>query len=155
MTKWMLAWILEGSWIDFERILGGFWEAKILDFRIFFDVFSMSFFDRNSEGEKIDQKCENTKVFRSLASGLRWSPGSWGKERIGERTLQIELCERMSRLASCDWTEPMALESGTLRTPSAAGGLKPPGGDHRRPPFLAQAIVIKQTFVVALLAFAP
>ena len=27
MTGWMLGWILEGSWMDFERILGGFWEA--------------------------------------------------------------------------------------------------------------------------------
>ena len=27
MTGWMLAWILEGSWVDFERILVGFWEG--------------------------------------------------------------------------------------------------------------------------------
>ena len=27
--------------VDFEGILGGFWEAKILDFRSFFDIFSM------------------------------------------------------------------------------------------------------------------
>ena len=83
--------------VDFEWVLGGFWEVKIVDFRIFFDVFSMSFFKRGSEGEKIDQKCEKTKLFRFLASGLRWSPGSWGKERIGERTLQIELRERTAR----------------------------------------------------------
>ena len=88
--------ILDGFWEGFGRGLGG----QNPDFRTFFDVFSMSFFERGSEGEKIDQKCENTKVFRFLASGLRWSPGSWGKERIGERTLQIELRERMSRLAS-------------------------------------------------------
>ena len=84
-------------WKDFGRVLGGVWEAKILDFRTFFDVFSISFFKRGSEGEKIDQKCEKTKLFRFLASGLRWSPGSWGKERIGERTLQIELRERTAR----------------------------------------------------------
>ena len=69
--------------MDFGRVLGGVWEAKILDFRTFFDVFSMSFFKRASEGEKIEKKCEKTKLFRILASGLRWSPGSWGKERIG------------------------------------------------------------------------
>ena len=28
-------------WKGFGRVLGGFWEAKILDFRTFFDVFSM------------------------------------------------------------------------------------------------------------------
>ena len=27
MTRWMLAWILEGSWVDFGRILGRFWEG--------------------------------------------------------------------------------------------------------------------------------
>ena len=32
-----------------------FWKAKIFDFRTFFNVFSMSFFKRGSEGEKIDQ----------------------------------------------------------------------------------------------------
>ena len=69
--------------MHFGRILGGFGEAKIIDFHIFFDVFSMSFLKRGSEGEKIDQKCEKNKLFRFLASGLRWSPGRWGKERIG------------------------------------------------------------------------
>ena len=29
--------------MDFGRVLGGFWEAKILDFRTFCDVFSKSF----------------------------------------------------------------------------------------------------------------
>ena len=62
--------------------MGGFWEAKILHFPILFDVFSMSFFKRGSEGEKIEQKCEKTKLFRFLASGLRWSPTSWGKDPI-------------------------------------------------------------------------
>ena len=93
--------------LDFERILGVVWERQILDFCSIFDVFSISFFKRGSEGEKIDQKFEKTKLFRFLASGLRWSPGRWGKERIGVRTLQIELRERMSRLASCDSTEPV------------------------------------------------
>ena len=63
---------------DFGLVLGGFWEAKILDFRTFFDVFSISFFKRGSEGEKIDQKCEKTKLFRFLASGLRCTGRAWG-----------------------------------------------------------------------------
>ena len=49
---------------DFERILGGFWEAKIINFRICFDVFAKSILKRGSEGEKIDQKCEKSKLFR-------------------------------------------------------------------------------------------
>ena len=60
-------------------VLGGFWEAKILDFRTFFDVFSMSFFKRASEDEKIETKCEKTKVSRFLASGLRCTGTSWGE----------------------------------------------------------------------------
>ena len=46
---------------DFGRGL----EAKILDFRIFFDVFSKSFLKRASEGQKIEQNAEK-KVEREL-----------------------------------------------------------------------------------------
>ena len=28
MTRWMLGWMLDGSWIDFLSILGPFWEAS-------------------------------------------------------------------------------------------------------------------------------
>ena len=28
MTRWMLGWILDGSWTDFGWILGGFWEPS-------------------------------------------------------------------------------------------------------------------------------
>ena len=40
---------------DFGRVLGGFWEAKILDFRTFFAVFSMQNFECNLEGQKIEK----------------------------------------------------------------------------------------------------
>ena len=46
--------------IDFGRVLGGFWEgfweAKIIDFRTFFAIFSMPNFDCNLEGQKIEKK---------------------------------------------------------------------------------------------------
>ena len=38
----------------FGRVWEGFWEAKILDFRSFFDVFSKWFLKRVPEGEKIE-----------------------------------------------------------------------------------------------------
>jgi len=63
----------------FERVWGGVGEAKILDFRTFFDVFSTSFLKRVSEGEKIDQKCKKTKLFRFLAAGLRCTGHAWGE----------------------------------------------------------------------------
>ena len=28
MIRWMLGWMLDGSWIDFYSILGPFWEAS-------------------------------------------------------------------------------------------------------------------------------
>ena len=67
--------ISEAFWKDFGRVL----ESKILDFCIFFDVFSMSFFKRASEGEKIEKKCEKNKVFRFLASGRRCTWTSRGE----------------------------------------------------------------------------
>ena len=39
----------------FGGVWEGFWEAKILDFRTFFDVFSKSFLKCVSEGEKKKQ----------------------------------------------------------------------------------------------------
>ena len=42
--------------MDFGRVLGRFWEAKILDFRTFFDVFSKHFFNIFFEGQKIEKK---------------------------------------------------------------------------------------------------
>ena len=43
-------------WKGFGRVLGGFWEAKILDFRTFFAVFSMQNFECNLEGQKKRKK---------------------------------------------------------------------------------------------------
>ena len=37
------------------RVLGGFWEPKILDFRTFFDVFSKHFSNTILEGQKIEK----------------------------------------------------------------------------------------------------
>ena len=42
--------VLEGFWEGFGKVLGRFWEAKILDFHIFFVIFSMSNLECNLEG---------------------------------------------------------------------------------------------------------
>ena len=83
----------------FGRVWGGFCEIKILDFRAFFDGFSKSFLKRVLEGEKFDQKCEKNKLFRFLATGLRWSPPRWGNLKEGVRTLQIEFSEEMFEIS--------------------------------------------------------
>ena len=55
----------------FGKVLGWFWETKILNFRSFLDVFSKSILKHFSEDEKMDQNFEKTKVFRFLVEGRR------------------------------------------------------------------------------------
>ena len=71
--------------IDFGRISEGFWEAKILDFRIFFVIFSMQNLECNLEGQEIEKKSHKTTDFRFLAQGRRWSGGSWGEKKRGDQ----------------------------------------------------------------------
>ena len=63
-------------------ILGWFWEAKILDFRIFFHVFSKHFSNSILEGEKIEKKPAKTKKI-----GILGRPGGMcgarGRDREG------------------------------------------------------------------------
>ena len=42
--------------IDFGRVLEGFWEPQILDFRIFFVNFSMQILECKLEGQKNEKK---------------------------------------------------------------------------------------------------
>ena len=79
--------------MDFERVLGGFGEAKIHDFRTFFDVFSMQNFDCNLEGQKIekedlqDGECENLP----LDSGHPRLPGERNREGSESSDRELEL----------------------------------------------------------------
>ena len=74
---------MRGPGEDFGGVLEGFWEAKRVDFRTFFDVFSMQNLDCNLEGQKIEKKSHKVPFFRFLAQGRRWSPGSWGEKKRG------------------------------------------------------------------------
>ena len=64
-------------------ILGRFWEAKILDFRICFYVFSKHFSNSVLEGEKIEKKPAKTKKIAILGrpGGMC---GARGRDREGE-----------------------------------------------------------------------
>ena len=44
--------------VDFGWIWGGFWEAKILDFRTFFVIFSMQILECKLEGQNIEKKAQ-------------------------------------------------------------------------------------------------
>ena len=75
-------------WRHFGRIWGGFWEPEILDFRIFFDVFSKQILKRVSEFGGKAKGCmpkskflafkferPKTVVVDTILQGI-WSP--WG-----------------------------------------------------------------------------
>ena len=66
---------------DFGLVLGGVWEAKTLDFHIFFDVFSMQNLDRNLEGQKIEKKSHKSPIFPLLGAGSAVVPRLLGREK--------------------------------------------------------------------------
>ena len=73
--------------------MGGVWEAKILDFRTFFDVFSKSFSKHAREEQKIDPRGPK-KVddgFLGLVSGGPQAPGERKREGIKSLGLHNEL----------------------------------------------------------------
>ena len=67
----LLASICHRFFSDFGVVLGGLWEAKILDFRIFFDVFLKSFLKRVWEGEKIAKHEPTRSTKQKFWVGLR------------------------------------------------------------------------------------
>ena len=67
----------------FGSILGGFWEAKNLDFRTFFDVFSKSFLKRVSKRPKIAPSRPKRRRRQNFGAGLRWGESSWGEKKRG------------------------------------------------------------------------
>ena len=73
--------------MDFEWVLGGFWEAKIHDFRIFFIVFSKSFLKHAREQQKIDPRAQQdgSCAFLLLDSGSPQAPGE--RKREGSENL--------------------------------------------------------------------
>ena len=63
--------------MDFGKVLGRFWEAKILDFRTLFDDFSKQIWKSVAEGQMIDKKTQKNKLFRFFGPARRnvRSPG--------------------------------------------------------------------------------
>ena len=57
--------------MDFGRVLEGFGEAQILDFRIFFDVFSKHFSNNFLEGQKIAKKGPTKPQAHFFGTALR------------------------------------------------------------------------------------
>ena len=72
--------------MDFGKVLGEFWKAQIVDFRIFFDVFSKDFSNCISEGQKIEKKRPTKEQDTHFGAGLAKCAASGGeKKRGGEK----------------------------------------------------------------------
>ena len=69
--------------------MGGGWEAKILDFRVFFDVFSKWFLKRAREEQKIDPRGPKNAEGANLVadSGCPQPPGE--RKREGNKSLGL------------------------------------------------------------------
>ena len=70
--------------------MGGVWEAKTIDFRTFFDVFSMQNLDCNLEGQKIEKKKATKSHFSASwrrVSGGPQAPGE--RKREGSKSLDL------------------------------------------------------------------
>ena len=66
--------------MDFGRVLGGFWEAKILYFPTFFDVVSMLNFERCFESKNLRKKCQTMK-FDAILGRAGGMCGVLGREK--------------------------------------------------------------------------
>ena len=75
--------------MHFEWILGGFWEAKIINFRIFSRVFWKQISNKVLEGKKIEKNSLTGKVFGNFGSGLRNARPAGERKREGSRSLKM------------------------------------------------------------------
>ena len=71
-----------------ESVLGEFWDAKILDFRSFFDVFSKHFSNIILEGQKIEKKRPNIQNDTNFRSNLRNARPAGERKREGSKKPQ-------------------------------------------------------------------
>ena len=55
--------------MDFGGVLGGFWEAKIHDFRTSFDVFSMQNLECNLRAQTIEKIKQNERKMSAKSRG--------------------------------------------------------------------------------------
>ena len=73
-----------------EEVLGGFWEAEIFDFHIFFDVFLKRNLSCVSDGLKIEKKVVLGKVSGHFGSKARNARPPGERKREGSRSLRTK-----------------------------------------------------------------
>ena len=72
--------------MDFGRVLGGFWEAKILYFLIFFNVILKLKFEGRFEGTNLRKKRQTRENDTHLGLGRRNARGAGERKREGFRS---------------------------------------------------------------------
>ena len=83
-------------WKDFGKVLEGFWEAKILDFRIFVRCFFDAFFQQIFRRPKNRKKEPNKTAGDSFWVGLAECASSGGEKKRGGEGLR---CRRYRKHA--------------------------------------------------------
>ena len=73
--------------MDFGRVLGGFWEVKNYDFRIFFDVFLKLKFERCFDSKNLRKKHQTDAGVTSFNPGRRNVRGAGERKKKGFRSL--------------------------------------------------------------------
>ena len=76
--------------IHLEALWGGFWEAKIIDFRTFFDVFSKQISNNILEDQKIEKKRPKKPSDTHLGSKARNDRPPGERKREGSRSLRTK-----------------------------------------------------------------
>ena len=94
--------------MDFGKVLGGVWRPKSSIF-VFFRCFGnvISFSSAIGKAKKTVDMSQQDAGSANLRLGSGDPQAGGERKGLGEKTLQVELREKMSRLASCDWTEPI------------------------------------------------
>ena len=110
--------------MDFGRVLGGFWEVKNLDFRIFFDVVSMLKLEGVSKRQRSQKKIVQVINDTHLGPGRRNVRVAGERKREGFRSLLGQNSGKKYFLGKhfrcSDRRKPLPFESSTLVPGGAA-----------------------------------
>ena len=101
-------------------VLIGFWEAKNLDFRLFFDIFSKQKSKCVLEAKKIEKKRPTRDRGRIFGSARRNARPPGERKREGSEALR---CRRYRKeLGEAELAKTLKFGSSTPCTPSVGGG---------------------------------
>ena len=124
--------------------MGGVWEPKILDFPIFFDVFSKWFLKHNREEPKIDPRGATKRRWWIFGPGFRWSPLLLGrKKKRGSRTWayikSLTLSDSPFEIGLGEFESDLVKMSSTPSSPKGGRRIETPRGGPPPPTLFSHA----------------